>query len=208
MVALALRGELPQALEASSTLVGLAESRGDQPAMLNALRAAALITLLIGRVTQAYSLAERTVKEFETSKEAERLIARSAGQDAGAAGLAVMSWALWLLGRADNAKARMVAAFQRADAVKDPHTQAYVCYYASVLHALRGEPAVAHLHAERCLMLSEEHGFRQWLGLSRAVRGICAAVLDPLPRSIKRLLDWMSIAARDTSLELQHSSCC
>jgi hypothetical protein len=91
----------------------------------------------------------------------------------------VMSWAFWLLGRADNATARMVAAFQRADAVKDPHTQAYVCYYASVLHALRGEPAIARLHAERCLTLSEEHGFRQWRGLSRAVRGICAAVLEP-----------------------------
>jgi hypothetical protein len=52
-------------------------------------------------------------------------------------------------------------------------------YYASVLHALRGEPAIARLHAERCLTLSEEHGFRQWRGLSRAVRGICAAVLEP-----------------------------
>ena len=73
----------------------------------------------------------------------------------------------------------MGSAFLRAELVNDPHTQAYVCYYASVLYALRGDPAVAHQHAERCLTLSEEHGFRQWRGLSRAVRGICSIVLNP-----------------------------
>jgi hypothetical protein len=37
---------------------------------------------------------------------------------------------------------------------------------------------VARQHAERCLTLSEEHGFRLWRGLSGAVRGICTAVLE------------------------------
>jgi tetratricopeptide (TPR) repeat protein len=177
--ALAVRGELPQALEATSTLLGLAEGRGDRPAMLNALRGVGLLSLLMGRVTEACKLAERAVKEFDASNEAERLAARYAGQDAGAAGLAVMSWALWLLGHVDTAVVRIVAALQRAETLKDPHTQAYVCYYASVLYALRGEPAIARHHAERCLILSEEHGFRPWRGLSRAVRGICTAVLEP-----------------------------
>jgi predicted ATPase len=90
-----------------------------------------------------------------------------------------MSWALWVLGHIDMAGARMAAALQRADAIGHPHTQAYACYYASILHALRGEPAIAHRHAERCLTLSEEHGFRHWHGLSRAVRDICKTMLDP-----------------------------
>ena len=179
MVALAVRGELPQAHEASATLLGLAEARGDRPAIINATRAVGAINLMTGRVTEACELAERTVKEFDASNEAEQMAARSAGQDAGAAGLAVMSWALWFLGHVDKAIAQMDAAFQRAEAVKDPHTQSYVCYYASVLYALRREPAAAHRHAERCLILSEEHDFRQWRGLSRAVRGICTAMLDP-----------------------------
>jgi hypothetical protein len=33
--------------------------------------------------------------------------------------------------------------------------------------------------AERCLTFSEEHGFGQWRSLSRAVRAICASVLEP-----------------------------
>jgi len=179
MVALAVRGELPHAREAAITLLGLAEARGDRPALLNAMRSVGLISLLMGRVVEACEWAERNVKEFAASNEAERVAARAAGQDAGAAGLAVMSWALWLLGHVDKAAARMGAALERADAVKDPHKQAYVCYYASVLYALRGEPAAAHQHAEHCLILSEEHGFRQWRGLSRAIRATCAAVLEP-----------------------------
>src|SRR3989454_10647019 len=88
------------------------------------------------------------MEAFSASNETEKLAARAAGQDAGAAGLALMSWALWILGHVDMAAARMAAALQRADAVGHPHTQAYACYYASILHALRGEPAIAHRHAD------------------------------------------------------------
>jgi predicted ATPase len=95
-----------------------------------------------------------------------------------------MSWSLWLLGHADTAITRLVAAIQRADAIDHPHSQAYACYYASVLHALRGEFSNAHGFAERCLTLSEEHGFRQWRGLAQAVRGICVTLLNPSPSAL------------------------
>ena len=178
MVALAVRGQLPEGREAAITLVGLAEGRGDRPALINAVRAAGLISLLMGLIVEGHEWAERNIMELGKSTEAERISARAAGQDAEAAGLAVMSWALWILGRSDDARARMGAALERADAVQHPHTQAYVCYYASVLYAWRGEPAVAYQYAERSLTLSEKHGFRQWRILSGAVRAICTAVLD------------------------------
>jgi hypothetical protein len=92
--------------------------------------------------------------------------------------MALMSWVLWVLGHVDGAVTRMAAALERADAVQHAHTHAYAWYYASVLHALRGEPTIAQGYAERCLAISEQHGFRQWLGLSRAMRGICAAALN------------------------------
>jgi class 3 adenylate cyclase/tetratricopeptide (TPR) repeat protein len=190
MAALALRGELPQAREAAITLFSLAEARGDRPALINAMRSVVLSNLLMGRIVEACEWAERNVKEFGASSEAERVAARAAGQDAGAAGLAVMSWALWVLGHVDKAVARMGDALQRAEALKDPHTQAYVCYYASVLYALRGEPAAAYRHAERCLTLSEEHGFRQWRGLSRAIRATCTAVLDPSSAVDHVIIGW------------------
>src|SRR5262249_34634964 len=62
--------------------------------------------------------------------------------------------------------------------IRHPPRPASVGYYASFPPALGGEPAIAQGYAERCLAISERHGFRQWLGLSRAIQGICAAVLD------------------------------
>jgi predicted ATPase/class 3 adenylate cyclase len=174
-----IRGELPQAREVTATLLGLAEARNDRPMLINAIRGLGMILLFMGHVVEARELTERAIEAFSTSNESEKLAARAAGQDAGAAGLALMSWALWVLGHVDMAAARIDAALQRANAVGHPHTQAYASYYASILHALRGEPLIAQRHAERCLTLSEEHGFRHWHGLSRAIRGICITMLDP-----------------------------
>jgi predicted ATPase len=174
-----IRGELPAAEEMVSALLDLAEARGDRPALLNAMRGQGMIRLFMGHLTGAHEVIERAFEAFEASSEQDRLAARAAGQDAGVADLALISWALWLLGRADTALARLDAAIQRADAISHPHSQAYGCYYASILHALRGEFLIAHRYAERCLALSEEHGFRQWQGLARAVRGISTIFLDP-----------------------------
>jgi predicted ATPase/class 3 adenylate cyclase len=180
----AVRGELPEALDATTTILRLAETRGDRPAAVNAMRGRGLVLFLMGRLVEAQEMIERNITEFEACDEPERLATRSAGQDAGVAGLAVMAWVLWAEGHVDLAGKRMAAALARAEAIGHPHTQAYVSYYASVLRALLREPAVARTHAQRCLTLSEEHGFRQWRDLSRAVRGICANLLDPSSDSL------------------------
>ena len=172
-----IRGELPVAQETIAVLLQLAEARGNRPALLNATRGQAMIRLFMGRLTDAREAIERAVAEFDASSEDDKLAARAAGQDAGVADLALMSWILWLLGYADAANTRMDVAIRRADAINHPHSQAYACYYASVLHALRGEISTAQRHAERCRVLSEEHGFRQWHGLAKAVDGICATLL-------------------------------
>ena len=173
-----VRGELPAALEAVEALLSAAEGRDDRPALINAIRGRAMILFFLGRIVDAQEAIERAVEVFNASQEADRMAARAAGQDAGVAMLALMSWVLWVLGQVDGAVNKIAAALERADAVNHAHTHAYAWYYASVLHVLRGEPAIAQTYAERCLAISEQHGFRQWLGLSRAIRGICAAALD------------------------------
>lgn len=182
-----IRGELPVAQETIAALLHLTETRGDRPALLNATRGQAMIRLFMGRLVDAREAIERAVAEFEASSENERLAARAAGQDAGVADLALMSWILWLLGHVDTAIMRMDAAVQRADAIGHPHSQAYACYYACVVHALRGEISTAQRYAERCRLLSEEHGFRQWQGLAQAVRGICVTLLNPSSRTVEEI---------------------
>ena len=138
----------------------------------------------MGRLVEARQMIERGLAEFDMCNEAESLATRAAGRDVGVAGMAVLGWILWALGYPDMAIARVGAALQRAEAIGDPHSQAFASYYASVLHAVRCEAAVAHTYAARCLTLSEEHGFGHWRNLSRTVRGICANRLDPSSDSL------------------------
>jgi len=179
-----MRGELPLAQETITSLLERAEARDDRPALLNAMRGRAMILMFMGHLVEADKMIARAFETFNNSSEEDRMAARAAGQDAGVADLALMSWTLWLLGQPDTAAERIGAALQRADAIGHPHTQAYACYYASVLYALRGEPDIARIHARRCLTLSETHGFRQWHGLSRAILGICTTLLDETSDSL------------------------
>ena len=173
-----VRGELQPALEAVATLLSAADARGDRAALINAIRLQAMILFFLGRFVDAREVIERAAELFTTSQESEKIAARAVGQDAGVAILAFMSWVLWKLGDVDAAVTRMAAALERADALHDAHTQAFAWYYASVLHALRGEPAIAQAYAERCLAMSEQRGFHQWLRLSSAIRGVCRATLE------------------------------
>jgi len=179
-----VRGALPEALNGFMAVVGLAEAAGNRPAAVNAMRASGSTLLWMGRPVEARRMFERSLAEFDMCDEAESLATRVQGQDAGVAGLALMGWTLWALGYPDMARARVGAALDRAAAIGHPHGQAYAAYYASVLYAFCCEPAVAHTHAERCLALSQEHGFGYWSNRSRAVRGICANQLDPSADSL------------------------
>ncbi len=173
-----VRGELPQALEAISGLPSAAEARGNQPTLLNVIRGQAMILMFMGRIADALEALERAARLFSEIDEDGRTAARTVGQDAGVSILVLMAWVLWILGHVDQAISRMTAALERADVVRHAHTYAYAWYYASVLHALCGEPAIARDYAERCLNISEQHGFRHWHGLSHAIREICGALLD------------------------------
>ena len=63
---------------------------------------------------------ERAIEVFNASQEAHKMAARAAGQDAGVAMLALMSWVLWVLGDVDEAVTRLDAALERAKARFDP----------------------------------------------------------------------------------------
>ena len=184
-----VRGELPQALEAIAGLPNAAEAHGNRPALLNAIRGQAMILMFMGRIVEARQALERALELFDASEETDRIAARAAGQDAGVSMLVFMAWVSWILGQVDNAVSRMTAALERADAVRHAHTYAYAWYYASVLHALRSEPVMAQSYAERCLAISERHGFRHWLGLSRAIRDICAGMQNPSGSRLEEVKD-------------------
>src|SRR5262245_7958412 len=205
-----VRGELQKALEAVATLLSAAEVRGDRAALINAIRVQAMILFFLGRVVDAREVIERAAEMFRTSQETDKMAARAAGQDAGVAIMAFMSWVLWVLGDVDTAVTRMADALKRADAIHHAHTHGFAWYYASVLHALRGELAIAQGYAERCHVISEQHGFRQWLRLSGAIRGVCGATLDTSARldEVEAALDEYQRAGYQLAMTVQFVLLC
>src|SRR5262249_16442518 len=123
-----MRGELPRARDTIVPLLERAEARGDRPAGINATRGKAMILMFMGQIVEAGHMIERAFDVFNASSEGDQLAARAAGQDAGVADLALMSWTLWLLGKPDTAVKRINDALQRADSIGHPHTQAYANY--------------------------------------------------------------------------------
>lgn len=172
-----IRGELEDAAEAVATLGELAAARKARAAYVNALRGASMIALFRGRLEEAKDFAVQTLETLAKCTPKERADAASAGQDAEAATLSLMSWTVWALGDADTALEHSNAALTRAETVDHPHTKAYAFYYDAVLRALNEDLVAARTSAEACRTLSETHGFRHWIGLAEAVRAICDAQL-------------------------------
>lgn len=172
-----IRGELEEAAEAVATLGELAAARKAQAAYVNARRGASMIALFRGRLEEARGFAIQTLETLANCTPKERADAASAGQDAEAATLSLLSWTLWALGDAEGALEHSASALKRAETVDHPHTKAYAFYYDAVLQALNEDLVAARASAEACRTLSETHGFRHWIGLAEAVRAICDAQL-------------------------------
>ncbi|HEX6703745.1 MAG TPA: AAA family ATPase [Albitalea sp.] len=169
-----VRGELEPALQGTRAVRRDAQARGDLAALINASRGEAMIDMFMGRIRQAIVQMQHALDLYTQASESVQLATRDNGQDAAAAASAQLAWLVWLRGDCPGAIRSADAALQRAELTQHPHTHAYVSYYASILHALCRNHGLARDCANRCWALSQEHGFRQWLGLSQAVAGICS----------------------------------
>jgi tetratricopeptide (TPR) repeat protein len=97
------------------------------------------------------------------------------GQDPGVACLAFGAVALWLLGHAEQAKARSREAVQVARERSQPSTLALALHFAAVLHQFADEPAAVREFATEALAISVEHQFAFWQAGSTVLLGWVAA---------------------------------
>ena len=76
------------------------------------------------------------------------------------ASLLLLSWDLWILGRADKSLLRVSEALVLAQDLGHPYTLAFAHYMTSVVHLLRGDAARAVESAEEALRYHKNSGFR------------------------------------------------
>jgi len=81
------------------------------------------------------------------------------------------AWALWCLGRPDQAIERMKEALSMAHELLEPHGVAHALFFAATLHQLRREARLAQERAEDTIAVSSEHGLVMYQAHSTIVRG-------------------------------------
>jgi len=82
-----------------------------------------------------------------------------------------MSWALWLLGRPDEAIGRSYEALALAERLGHPFSMAYALFTGTALLQFRREPQAALGWAEATIGLASRHGFSFFQGLGTVFRG-------------------------------------
>lgn len=80
------------------------------------------------------------------------------------------AWALWFIGRPDQALVQMNEAATMARALSEPHGLAHVYYFASMLHHLRREEQLAQENADAALAIANEHGLVMWKAYATITR--------------------------------------
>src|SRR5262249_24090581 len=81
------------------------------------------------------------------------------------------AWALWFLGRPNQALNQMQKALKFARDLSEPHGLAHALYFAAILHQLRREPPLAQECAEGAIAVSNEHGLALYEAHATITRG-------------------------------------
>jgi len=92
-------------------------------------------------------------------------------QNPGVAMRCFAAWALWFLGKPDQALARIDEALTLARELSEPYGLAHALFFAAILHQLRREERMAHLSASAALAVSSEHGLVLYKAMSRFTVG-------------------------------------
>ena len=81
------------------------------------------------------------------------------------------SWALWFLGKPDQALTRINEAVTLASTSSEPNSLAPAYFFAAILYQLRREDRMAQEYAEAAIAVSAEHGLVLYQALATTARG-------------------------------------
>ena len=151
-------GDHPAARELGEQLQSLASEAEDPALQLEADFVFGVVLLYTGHFAKALHHLERGYGVYDRDQH-HRLTFRYGGLDPGATCLAQSAWALWVLGRPDEAAERNEAALQLCRELGHPFTLARALTWASQLHQLRHEPDRLEERATEAFDISKERGF-------------------------------------------------
>lgn len=161
-----MRGDFPRAQAIADELAAALGPSPEPQARLHAGWAQANLLFHQGRLPEAVALTDRCLADYGQGGSR-----ATAVQDPGVMCLCYSSWALWEMGRADEALARARQGVALAERLKHPFSLGQALGFLAVVHDFRGEHAPGLLAAQRAIQVCEGGGFMQWLAHARVLHG-------------------------------------
>jgi class 3 adenylate cyclase/predicted ATPase len=162
-------GRNDQALHMADEFLSRSRTLSDPVLSMVAHRVMGSTLLTVGDFQSSANHFEETIR-LSTGKE-ERPLYNLYMVEPRAASLLLLSWDLWFLGFPDQSLSRVSEALALGQALAHPYTVTFAHYMTSVVHLLRGDPALALESAQRSFDMSQEQRFSLYAILSRISRG-------------------------------------
>ncbi len=164
-----LQGKYAKAVEISQQLVQMATQCPEPDFVVSAHRAIASPLVYQGRYDEAL-LHLAKVLAIPATPEIRAKVNRYDVVDPWIAAGSYTSWALWLTGHPQQALEQSQRTVAEAEALKHPFTITLALSFSTWLHQFRRDIPATLAAAERALALSEEHGFRFWIGWGNVLK--------------------------------------
>ena len=151
-----LRGELVVARKIAEQFLRLPERLSYPAHMMRAHLVMEVTCMHRGEFTSAMEHFEKTLSLYDPERHREDAFFYT--QNPGVGMRCFAAWALWFLGKPDQALKRVQEALTLARELSEPHGVAYALSFAAILHQLRREPRMVQEYSEEELAISTEHG--------------------------------------------------
>jgi predicted ATPase len=168
-----LRAEYYVALDVADRLASLA-ARADAPQFtIAASRALGSVLVYYGddKAETLRALQHAIATAAATEDSSRRVPALNDVADAGITSRAYASWALWLVGRTDEANEMSSSAVDGARALGHPFTIALALSFDAWLRQFQGDVDGVRQRAEEAARFAAEQGFTFWTGWASIMRG-------------------------------------
>ncbi len=164
------RGRIRLAREMAEELLHLAEEAHDVEFLPAAHWTLGLVLLIAGEFSSTKFYVEEGVAFYATQLSLEANVPPGAGLAVSTC-LGDLSWALWFLGRPDEAKATSANSLDLISNSPDAFTHAFALFRAGYLHVYLRDPAAVRELAEQLTTFATERGFLYFVAMGMFLSG-------------------------------------
>ncbi|MGH6804506.1 MAG: AAA family ATPase [Methyloceanibacter sp.] len=186
-------------LELAAQFMGLAEKQTATAPLMVAHRVKGVSSLVTGGIEEARAHFDQAIALYDPAEH--RPLATRFGHDGRVASLTFRSWALWILGYPDAARADAEQALANAREIDQAATLMFALRHLIVVHIWRGNYEAANALIDELAALADEKDAPLWKSAQNVERG-CICALTGKASSAVAMITSGSKAAQSTGSNL------